>query len=561
MPVKTSIIEKLKRWSSIHPVFMALFPVLSLYASNVDQILFSNVIRSLVIAVVLAGLFALGSWVLFRRRDKAVAYASILLALFFIYGHLYMFLKPYSIGGFALGRHRLLVPVGLLLAGLALWRLRRAEEVYRLNLILASMAFAAMIPPLITITSYHLTRTATNLTPPEWIDEQSLTTLEIDESELPDIYYIILDSYARSDILSEYYDYDNSDLIDFLEDRGFYVVHQGRSNYVNSIASLTSSLNMEYLHLLIPDFMDAEHPQVPDKYLRMSKVRYFLENLGYSTVAFTTGYLHTELTDADYFLLPASTTFQDLVGQGTVNAFEVLMMRTTAILPLIEFDAAMGEGTSTFLVRLSNKPLEVQAYLILSLFENLEDVYKIEGPKFVFAHIISPHPPYSFLPDGSINPNAGSPHFFNSSLPPDESIEGYLGQVGFVSNRIEEVISTILDNSTRPVVIVLQADHGPAIQYRIVNNRVQNYHERTAILNAIYAPDICQSQLYENMTPINTFRILLDCLFGEDYELLPDRQFFSNYNEITTYINQWDAQRAAQPDESSPPAYSVDDSN
>jgi hypothetical protein len=540
---------------------MALFPVLSLYASNVDQIPFSNVARSLVLAAGLAGLFVLLSRVLLRRWDKSVALASILLAIFFIYGHLYMFLKPHSIYGFVLGRHRLLIPVSLLLAGLALWRLRRAENAHRLNLILAAIAFFALLPPVVSIISYHVSRTANNLTPPEWIDEDNLASTDIDQSQLPDIYYIILDSYARSDILSEYYDYDNSQLIRFLEERGFFVAQESRSNYVNSISSLTSSLNMQYLDELIPDFMDSEHPQVPDKYLRMNRVRYFLENLGYSTVAFTTGYLHTELTDADYFLLPASTTFQDLVGQGTVNAFEVLLMRTTAILPLIEFDAAMGEGSSTFLVRLSNKPLEVQAYLILSLFENLEDVYKIEGPKFVFAHIISPHPPYSFLPDGSVNPNAGSPHFFNSSLPPDESIEGYLGQVSFVSTRIEEVIETILDNSTRPVVIVLQADHGPAIQYRIVNDKVRNYHERTAILNAVYAPEACQSQFYQGLTPINTFRILLDCIFGEDYALLPDRHFFSNYSEITEYINEWDAEQAAEAAEGGSPSLSEDSSN
>lgn len=542
-----SFIRKLVHWNPVHPIFMALFPVLSLYASNVDQIPFSNVARSLIMAVLLAGLLVLIGRALLGRYDKAVAFASILLALFFLYGHLYMYLKPYAIDGFALGRHRLLIPIGCLLAIAAFWLLRRAASVQRLNLILAAMSFTAMLPPLVTIASYQFTETAHSLTPPEWIEDQGQPSTDLDISEMPDIYYIILDSYARSDILSEYYNYDNSPFINFLEDQGFYVARSSRSNYVNSISSLTSSLNMEYLVDLIPNFMDSEHPQVPDKYFRMSKVRFFLESLGYSTVAFTTGYLHTELTDADYFLLPASTTFQDLVGQGTVNAFEVLMMRTTAILPLIEFNAAMGEGDSTFLVRLSNKPLEVQAYLILSLFENLEDVYKIDGPKFVFAHIISPHPPYSFLPDGSINPNAGSPHFFNSTLPPEESIEGYLGQVSFVSTRIEQVISTILENSTRPVVIIVQADHGPAIQYRIVNDKVRNYHERTAILNAIYAPESCQAKLYPGLTPVNTFRILLDCLFGEQYELLPDRHFFSNYQEITQYINQWDATHPPQP--------------
>ena len=47
---------------------------------------------------------------------------------------------------------------------------------------------------------------------------------------LPDIYYIILDGYARADILEELYNYDNSEFLEFLEQRGFFVADQGRAN-------------------------------------------------------------------------------------------------------------------------------------------------------------------------------------------------------------------------------------------------------------------------------------------------------------------------------------------
>ncbi|MGD8604134.1 MAG: hypothetical protein PVF49_06115, partial [Anaerolineales bacterium] len=80
-------------------------------------------------------------------------------------------------------------------------------------------------------------------------------------------------------------------------------------------------------------------------------------------------------------------------------------------------------------------------------------------------------------------------------------------------------------------------------------------------LNAIYAPPACQQQLYQGLTPVNTFRILLDCLFGENYDVLPDRHFFSNYSEITDYIKRWDAQRAAEAEESGSPSFSEDSSN
>jgi hypothetical protein len=42
----------------------------------------------------------------------------------------------------------------------------------------------------------------------------------------PDVYYFILDSYTRADLLKEAYGYDNSPFLDALRERGFYVATQ-----------------------------------------------------------------------------------------------------------------------------------------------------------------------------------------------------------------------------------------------------------------------------------------------------------------------------------------------
>jgi hypothetical protein len=74
--------------------------------------------------------------------------------------------------------------------------------------------------------------------------------IKVNQTYLPDIYYIILDGYARSDILRDIYDYDNSDFIDELSSRGFYIAAESRSNYTQTDLSLVSSLNFEYLDYL-----------------------------------------------------------------------------------------------------------------------------------------------------------------------------------------------------------------------------------------------------------------------------------------------------------------------
>jgi hypothetical protein len=65
----------------------------------------------------------------------------------------------------------------------------------------------------------------------------------------PDIYYIILDGYGRSDVLKKY-GYDNSDFLNSLRDLGFYVADCAQSNYAQTKLSLTSSLNFNYVDAL-----------------------------------------------------------------------------------------------------------------------------------------------------------------------------------------------------------------------------------------------------------------------------------------------------------------------
>jgi hypothetical protein len=72
----------------------------------------------------------------------------------------------------------------------------------------------------------------------------------VPKGRYPDIYYIILDGHARSDILAELYGYDNNWFVDSLRQRGFYVADRSRTNYAQTYLSLASTLNMTYLDSL-----------------------------------------------------------------------------------------------------------------------------------------------------------------------------------------------------------------------------------------------------------------------------------------------------------------------
>ena len=54
-----------------------------------------------------------------------------------------------------------------------------------------------------------------------------------------------------------------------------------------------------------------------------------------------------------------------------------------------------------------------------------------------------------------------------------------------------------------------------------------NMWERFGILNAYYLPGGGEQHLYESITPVNTFRVILNHYFDHNLELLPDRSYYS----------------------------------
>ena len=64
--------------------------------------------------------------------------------------------------------------------------------------------------------------------------------------------------------------------------------------------------------------------------------------------------------------------------------------------------------------------------------------------------------------------------------------------------------------------------------------------ERMGNLNAIYFPNTDYGQMYENMTPVNTFRIIFNEYFDKDYKLLDDKNFWSNSDKPYQYIDVTD---------------------
>ncbi len=121
--------------------------------------------------------------------------------------------------------------------------------------------------------------------------------------------------------------YDNSPFLNELREMGFFVADCSLSNYSATRLSLASSLNMDYLDGLGPDFIPQNKDETTlDPYILNSKVVAEFRARGYQIVAFETGYPFTDLVNADIhysvtakpYLAPYLTAFEVLALDNTI---------------------------------------------------------------------------------------------------------------------------------------------------------------------------------------------------------------------------------------------------
>lgn len=497
------------RYFPWHPVLFAVFPALALLAHNISEISSNNAIRSLIISVLVTLILVVSLYFLIKDWNKASLISTIALVLFFSYGHVYNILEPITLAGINIGRHRILTPIYLAILGISAWRAGIFKQDLRsITQALNILSIALLMYPVLGITTFYLNEAKTE-TPDPSTDAQILHLQG--DGATPDVYFIVLDAYARDDVLKEHFDLDNSSFLDDLTEMGFYVTRCSKSNYAQTQLSLASTLNMEYIETLGNHYTqeNTDRSGLPGL-IKKSVVRRFLEQFGYVTVAFESGFYWTQLKKAAVYLTP-QTRLTTLLGiTGGLNGFEVLLVRTSA--GQIWFDVA--SLLPEFVQPDFDYPKKVHRERILFTLDQLSKLPNMPGPKFVFAHIVSPHRPYVFGPDGKMVDQGV------------DIITGYRNQVVYLNSRLIPILRNIITNSDPPPIIVLQADHG---------GDGTAPEDRMSILNAYYLPDGGDQLLYENISPVNSFRVILNNYFGVSYELLEDVSYFSGYKTPYQY--------------------------
>ncbi len=517
---------KLSRFP-FHSILLSIYPIAYLFSHNIVFIPIEYTYPSLLISTGMTIIFLLLFGLVLRDWEKAGLLCSLIIILFFSFGHISNALDKVLTAPLAVTTLGWVwLALFLLLSFFALRAKLPTGSTSFLNIVSAAL----LIFPLITIVS---TMVSVNSVGNQQIRDKlarirgqaqaEADVPALSTSEMPDIYYIILDSYERADMLAKYYQFDNTPFISELEKRGFYVASSSRSNYMNTTFSLNTAMNMIYFHEFPATLIKNARYNLQTNY-----VSEFLRDHGYRVIVFDSGTGDSNNQYADIFLAPE--TGQE-TRTATVNPFESLLLRTTVALVMFKEEAQTSNegGVDDALVASVNHELDVRRDRINNAFDHLPDYANQEGPYFLFAHIYLPHIPFLYGPGGIERKYEPDMNFYWYQPAPDDYIEQYGYQIEYVNQAILRTIDEIISTSKKPVAIILQSDHGDDKFLNWNAPTAQGVDLRTTTLNAMYFSDGGDAQLYPTITTVNTFRVVFNHWFGTKYPLLPDKVFFHKH--------------------------------
>lgn len=472
----------------VHPALVAVWPALAMWASNVGEVLPSEVWPAVWLPVVCtAGVWALAGALLRSARRGAIV-ASVAAGAFLNAGRVF--------GGDP-GILAVVVTVLLVVAAVvAAWRMGpdlRAPVTAVLNVMAVTLVLLA-VPPVLTT----------------WGPGGGVATAAPIEGGNAlagrDIWYIVPDRYPRADTLEQVFDADNDEFISWLEDRGFQVAERSLANYPKTAHSLAATWNLAPVDELIPDPPEDGSDWGPlYDLLRDHRLGQILTDVGYEYVHLGTWWSPTAKAATADRVLRADTA-SEFVG----------VWQSQTLVPALTGGGEDGDDGEDLSLRERNR--RYSSYQLDQLDRLARE--RPRDPRFVLTHITLPHEPYVFDADGSyVTREQAIARGRNQDI---------LNQITYLNSRLKALIAELTDGppETWPV-IVIQSDEGPHPQARTgpeydwTTAPDEVLAEKLRTFSAILLPQ-SDVELPEDLTGVNTWRYVLDATIGTEFGPIPD---------------------------------------
>lgn len=451
---------------------------------------------------------------LFRDILKAACWASLLLIIFFFWGAAHDFLKKLNLPGFFVSYSFLLSLVIVFIIVLT-WQLRKKKTPVKFNRFL-NLLFCVFVIAEAVVTIYKFSgkqiqknnltyynksfqpriMPADRLAKPHFRGEDTSSV----QWGRPDIFLIIFDEYASSPALREYLHYDNSLFDSMLVKNNFFLATQSKSNYNSTPLSIASFLDLDYFNKPLEGVLAEPLLVLQGQYtIKQSMIPRLLGAIGYQIV-------NLGLSDLKDHPIRTESFFNN-------NTAEALYLET--LLGRIEKEIWWNVRQKTnihwkpFGAVYQDDIFTTNRNNYQSLVEQLNT--SSTQPRLVIAHFMLPHKPFYFDRNGNLRTNP-----FTNNPTIDDSL--YIDQLVYTNTWIDTIATATNKDSGRPRAVILAGDHG----YRDKLNDPATRNKQFMNLNAWYFSDRDHSLLYDSISPVNSFRVILNKYFNANLPLLKD---------------------------------------
>lgn len=457
--------------------------------------------------------FSLLSWgaftLLFKDFTTASAVSAVFVGLSLVFGHFYDALSSLKFLSFLQLDERLALFLLAVLASIALASILKAGRAALPAVFKWSACIIALLVALNLCVSGWKTLQQNKRTQVSAAAESRKEAVKAAKG--PDIYQLLLDAYPNNWTLKNCYDFDNTPFLEELKKRGFFIATKSASNYAYTNVSVPSMANMDYLEENMP-------PSLVDLKFQHGDAYSFVMAKGYKFV-----YIRTYAQ----VLPPPDAAI--VVENISDLQFAKQLLAGSIARPFFNFNMTSQQSV---LAALSSLPKVASS---------------IPGPKFVFTHILCPHPPFLFDKEGKL-PTPPQPECFphdNGALRINK--QAFIDQLQYVNKITLKTIDAILEKSPTPPVIVLHGDHSlyldltPAEMGGDVLPSETVLKARMRILNAFLLPGAKAGDVvYDSITPVNDFRMIFNHYLNGKFKRLPDRHYYSSVHNITKFSDVTD---------------------
>jgi hypothetical protein len=490
-----------------HTFLLPAFFILHITNEYFSLLSVQTIITFFLYYVLLASLLLIIGRLLFKSFSKGGIWTTTLLIPFFFFGAFHDLLKSTAITR-VISSYTILLSFLLITMLVYTWYFKKKMGLFEkahkyftiLFTILVSMELVLIVQK--TITNNQENNIAHN--------NESINPIPTcDTCQKPDIFFIVFDEYASSRSLQRYFGFENSLIDSSFKKNNFYIARNSRSNYNLTPLSIGSTFNLQYFNRALENgvtdcitvlrswqsFKECRLPEL------LAKSGYAIHNFGL----------------CDFHNYPSSTYRYTADAEGLALYQETLWGRierdilwNISKLKLSFLDKAVTkqhrQQQTTFIERnRKNWQLTLQ-----------ELKAQNEQPKFVFGHIMMPHTPF-YLDKNGNRTNDFSSIYKNINTP-----GAYIEQLIYTNTWIDSILNATNRNFSRPRVVIVEGDHGYRDWPMIPGQRDKHFMN----LNTYYFSDKDYSMLYDSISPVNTFRVVLNKYFHTKLPLLKDSTIY-----------------------------------